>query len=134
MKNALILEKDLESTKKISRILNWLGYTSAPVKTPDQAVNAASAIRFDVIITCVAKSAHERRALTGELKRVAPEAAVILIRDSGEHVNHCPGISAVIERPASYDVLRSIVEFGIDGSGLQFVYLPTVRERRRKVT
>jgi len=133
MKHALILEKDSDSARKIVRVLGWLGYTSAPAKTPDQAMNAVSAIKFDLIITCAAKSAHERRALTGELKRLAPEAVVILVRDTGEHVSHCPGISAVIERPPSYDVLRSIVEFGIDGCGLQMVHMPIAVERRRSV-
>lgn len=132
MKNALILEKDKDSSTKISRVLSWLGYVTAPVRTPDEALNVARAIKFDVIITCTAKTPHDRRSLTGELKRAAPEAALILISDKETPLSHCPGISAVVKRPPSFDVLRHIVEFGIDGSGLQLAYLPVLHERRRK--
>lgn len=130
----LFLRKILIRQKKISRTLNWLGYTSAPVHLRNQAVNAASAIKFDLIITCDAKSPNDRRALTGELKRLAPDAVVILVKDNDEHVQHCPGISAVVERPLSYDALRSIVEFGIDGYGSQLVHMPIAYERRRRLT
>ena len=136
MKHALILEKDEESSTKVSRVLGWLGYVTAPVQTPEQALNVASAIKFDVIITCTAKTPDDRRSLTGELKRAAPEAALILISDKEINVDtslsQCPGISAVVKRPPSFDVLRHIVEFGIDGSGLQLTYLPVLHERRRK--
>lgn len=134
MKLALILEKDLESNKKLSRILDWLGYITAPVRSAEETLNAAGAIKFDVIITCLAKTSHDRRALTGELKRLAPEAAIVLIAEDGDKLGHCPGISAVIGRPPSLTVMRNIVEFGIDGAGLQLVHLPSTHERRRRVT
>jgi len=136
MKYALILEKDERSSTAVSRVLSWLGYVTAPVQTADQALNVASAIKFDVIITCTAKTPDDRRSLTGELKRAAPEAAIILASDKETTVeaslSHCPGICAVVRRPASLDVMRNIVEFGIDGFGLQLTYLPVLDERRRQ--
>jgi len=134
MRHALILENDAESNAKLTRMLNWLGYVTAPVKSPEEALNVAGAIKFDVIITSLAKTSCDRRALTGELKRLAPEAAVLLIAHDDVTLGHCPGISAVIRRPPSLDVLRKILEFGIDGSGLHLVHMPSTHERRRHVT
>lgn len=133
MKHALILEKDAESNKKLSRMLSWLGYTTAPVKSPEEALNVAGAIKFDVIITSIVRTSHDRRALTGELKRLAPDASVLVIAENGV-LGHCPGISAVIGQQPTLEILRSILEFGIDGCGLQFIQMSPTHERRRRVT
>jgi DNA-binding NtrC family response regulator len=136
MKHALILEKDATSSGTTARLLSSLGYMTAPVRTPEEALNVASAIRFDVIVTCTAKRMNDRRALTGELKRVSPKAAVILIAERGDVGNssawNSPGVSGVIERPASAKVIRQIVEFGIDGYGMQPAGVAALQERRTR--
>jgi CheY-like chemotaxis protein len=70
MKSALVLEKDHLESRKMSQLLSWLGYVTAPVWTPEQALKAANVFKFDLIVTCKAEWADDRRALTGELKRV----------------------------------------------------------------
>lgn len=136
MKSALVLEKDAQAGAQIARLLGWLGYVTAPVRTPDEALNAAGAIRFDVIVTCIARRERDRRSFTGELKRVAPQAAVVLIDDDddcGNRPTAChQGVSGVICRPPSVESLRRIVEFGIDGEGLQLAYVRPAHERRRR--
>lgn len=134
MRHALVLEKDSTSSEQTSRLLRSLGYVTAPVRSPDEALNVASAIKFDVIVTCTAKNPDDRRALTGELKRAAPEAAIILIAEpedtGGQAAIKCPGVSAVINRPPSAKMLRQIVDFGIDGYGLQPAVVLPSQERR----
>jgi DNA-binding NtrC family response regulator len=136
MKYALILEKDDVASRKLSELLSWLGFESAPVRSAEQAINVASAIKFDVIVTCTAEREDDRRSLPGELKRAVPAAAVILItEDEALQKSLCAlrgqGVSAVIARPASIDQLRRIVEFGLDGCGLQPPYIAPSEERRK---
>jgi DNA-binding NtrC family response regulator len=137
MKYALILEKDDIASARLGELLGWLGYGSARVDTAEQAVNVASAIKFDVIVTCTTEREDDRRSLPGELKRAALTAAVILITDDDDELqnNLCAlrgqGVSAVIARPASVDRLRRIVEFGLDGCGLQPPYIGPSEERRK---
>jgi CheY-like chemotaxis protein len=137
MKHALVFEKDSASCTKTSRLLSWLGYATASVQTPCQALNAAKAIKFDVIVSCTAEKPNDRRSLTGELKRTAPQAAVVLIAENDPvkeepSTQYYAGVSAVIKRPVSVEVLRRIVEFGIDGCGLQPVDVSVSQERRKK--
>ncbi|SFB35863.1 hypothetical protein SAMN04515620_15018 [Collimonas sp. OK607] len=49
----------------------------------------------------LASGTNDRRALTSELKRLAPELCIVLLT-----------------RPTTMDALRRIVQFGIDGLGL----------------
>lgn len=96
----------------------------------------AGAIRFGVIVTATPTQANDRRALTGELKRMAPEAAVVLIAESEEESVEArqrsyAGLSAVLSRPTMADSLRRVIEFGIDGYGLQPPGIPKSSERRR---
>lgn len=136
MKSALILEKDTTSSIDTARMLKWLGYISAPVGTGDEALNIARAISFDLIVTHTAEKPYDRRSLTGELKRLAPEAAIVLISDNGnEHSSaktwYYSGASAVIIRPPTIEAFRKILVFGIDGYGLQPANTSFTHERRR---
>jgi CheY-like chemotaxis protein len=136
MKAALILEKDPTSTQKTSQLLKTLGYLPAPVKTASEALAVASSISFDVIVTCTPIKPNDRRALTGELKRTAPEAAIVLITENDEEQakarkHSYAGLSAVLTRQLMADGLRRIVQFGIDGFGLQPAGVPRSSERRR---
>jgi CheY-like chemotaxis protein len=139
MKTALVLEKDPASTRKTSQILKTLGYLPAPVRSAEEALAVASAISFDVIVTATPIKPNDRRALTGELKRVAPEAAVVLVAENDEeHVEarqrSYAGLSAVLTRQTMADGLRRVVQFGIDGFGLQPPGFPKSSERRHRGT
>lgn len=138
MKTALILEKDLAAAEKTSTVLKGLGYLPAPVRTAEEALAVASAISFDVIVTSTPVRANDRRSLTGELKRMAPEAAVVLIAESDEESaearkRYCVGLSAVLTRKTMADGLRRVVQFGLDGYGLQPSVLRSVERRRAAV-
>jgi DNA-binding response OmpR family regulator len=136
MKVALVLEKDRHSYQKVSELLKWFGYMPVPTWTPQEALCAASAISFDIIVTCTATIPEDRRSLTGELKRIASKAIVLLICDKDDESNKAaiwkyPGTSAIIIRPPSVDAFRRVLEFGIDGCGLQAVHVPVAEERRK---
>jgi CheY-like chemotaxis protein len=138
MKLALVLEKDSAACANARRLLSWLGYTTVSAQTPRQALNSATTVKFDIFLICTAEDPDDRRSFSGELKRAAPDAAVVLIAEKipGKHrsASWCsPGISAVLERPVSVDALRRIVEFGIDGCGLQSGGFPQEYERRNKL-
>lgn len=71
---ALILEKDQSSAAYAEQILDALGYVAAATRTPFEALNVASSIDFEFILTYTWVLPNERRTLAGELKRYAPEA------------------------------------------------------------
>lgn len=139
MKTALILEKDSISAEKTSTVLKGLGYLPAPVRTAEEALAVASAISFDVIVTSTPTRANDRRSLTGELKRMAPEATVVLIAESDEESEearkrYSVGLSAVLTRKMMADGLRRVVQFGLDGYGLQPPSVLRSVERRHAAT
>lgn len=82
MKSALVLEEDDAARDKVVTLLKWMGYVAAPVRTADEALNVASAISFNLIITYTAARPNDRRSLIGELKRAAPEAAIVLATEN----------------------------------------------------
>jgi CheY-like chemotaxis protein len=129
MKAALILENDEEARKDIARMLRWLGYVPAPVRTAEEALNVAKAITFDIIVTCTDHRPNDRRSLTGELKRTCPNSTVIFIPEVGQPTS-CVGVSAVLKRPASADALRRVLQFGQDGFGSHPAPVPVWQERR----
>lgn len=133
MKSALVLEKDAMSSARTSKLLSCLGFVTAPVRSPEEALNVASAIKFDVVVTYTFTKPNDRRSFTSELKRAAPEAAVVLIAENDQKrpAPGCHGVSAVLERPPSADAIRRVVEFGMDGYGLQPVCALPFGERRR---
>jgi DNA-binding NtrC family response regulator len=137
MKLALVLEKDFATSKKTCQLVELLGYKSAAVWTADQALNVTRAIKFHLIVTCTTRKENDQRSLIGELKRITPQAALVLITENGEQNSSSAhtylGISAVIGRPPSVDALRRIVEFGIDGCGLQPNGVPKEYERRNNL-
>lgn len=137
MKSALILEKDTQACVRMSKLLSCLGYVTAPVRTAEEALNVVRAIKFNVIVTCTATRRHDRRLLTGELKRAAPDAAVVLIAENDEECKsllyRAQGLSAVLRRPPTADALRRVIDFGLDGYGLQPAYEPPPLERRKSM-
>lgn len=67
MKCALVLEKDLALDCDTSQQLRSIGCVTAPARTPEEALNVASAINFDVIVTCTAAIPGDRRSLIENL-------------------------------------------------------------------
>ncbi len=137
MKAALILENDEEARDRIAWMLTWLGYIPAPVRTAEEALNVAKAIAFDIVVTCTAHKANDRRCLTGELKRTCPNATVILIPEAAQTAESaqtpaCVGVSAVLKRPASMDAFRRVIQFGQDGFGSHPAPIPVWQERRKR--
>lgn len=135
MKSALVLEEDDAARDKIVNLLKWMGYVAAPVRTADEALNIASAISFKVIITDTATRPNDRRSLIGELKRAAPDAAIVLLTESDHRQSWTQkrqifGVSAVVLRPLTVEDLRRVVEFGIDGDGSQPCSVSGHLERR----
>jgi DNA-binding NtrC family response regulator len=136
MKSALVLEKDTATREKTVGLLKWMGFVTAPVRTAEEALNIAHSISFKLIITYTSTHPNDRRSLIGELKRVAPKAAIILVREN-DHVQSWAqqrqifGVSSVVMRPPTAEDLRRVVEFGIDGDGSQPCPVPIESERRK---
>ncbi|MCA1855215.1 response regulator [Massilia oculi] len=139
MKCALVLDKDAGERGRLSHFLQLLGYLTAAVRTPNQALNVASAIRFDLIVTDTDARVADRRHLAAELKRSAPGATLIFAATNANEYRHAkagsiPCVNAVVRRPASMESLRRILQFGIDGTGLQLDCSSPFLERRRRST
>lgn len=137
MGHALVLEIDSESCTQIADLLRSLGYTAAPVRTPYEAIEVASALKIDVVVTYTCQIPNDRRALTGELRRAAPEAAVILIGEGDTSqieatAGSCPGLSAVVTRPISIAVLRDIIALQVCTVTSKPGYRDPWKERRRQ--
>lgn len=134
MKCALLLEKDQASCAKTADTLKWLGYMVAPVHSPHEALRVVGALRFDLIVTCTATKPDDRRSLTGELKRSAPNAAIVLIADDAQGDEGRPrnyaGISAVVKRPTSLEGFRKVLEYQLDHE-LQPACRQDAQERRK---
>lgn len=133
LKFALLLENDADACFRMTRALMCFGYVVASVKTPSEAVNVVGTMRFDLIVTCTTETANpaDRRSLTGELKRSAPDAAIVLAEDdSPARSRSYAGVNAVLRRPVCLDTLRQTLEYRLDCI-LQPAILPVADERRK---
>lgn len=137
MKSALILENNQFERDRLARILRLLGYVPAHVTTPEEALNAADAISFNLIITSTALQSNDRRTLTSELKRLAPKSPILLVISDEEYrharAGRYPCVSAVLKRPTTMDALWRLIRFGLEGLALQSFCMPPNLERRRRV-
>lgn len=138
MKSALILEQDSLARERIVEVLGWLGYVAAPVATPQQALRAAGVLRFDLIVTSMARQPNDRRLLTGELKRAAPGSQIVFIAANDEEywgakAGKYGGVSAVIHRPVSAEAMFKLIEYQLDGGDLAAAPGGFERERREKL-
>lgn len=137
MKSALILEQDSRARERIAEVLGWLGYVAAPVATPEHALRAAGVLRFDLIVTSMARLPNDRRVLTGELKRTAPGSQIVFIAANDEEywgakAGKYRGVSAVIHHPVSAEALYKLIEYQLDGAGLPLAPAEVEHERREK--
>ena len=118
MRCALLVEHDPVAGGEIAALLKSLGYIVATTDSPRAALNTAQTLRVDLILTYTTFNADDRRSFIGEITRVAPEAAVVLLLDDETHVPHYhAGRIAVLPKPITLRGLRRVIEFGIDGNG-----------------
>jgi len=133
MKYALIYDDDAAARRHSATLLKSLGYLVAETTTAQATLNATKALHFDVIITSSAHAAGDRRALPGELSRLAPGTPTVLLLDEDEPfppLYHA--FSATITKPVTVRALRHALEFGLDGTGARPVS-PMIRFERRDV-
>ncbi|WP_198116831.1 response regulator [Massilia rhizosphaerae] len=131
MKYALLFDDDPAARRHSAALLKSLGYLVAETTTAQAALNATRALHFDVILTASAHAAGDRRALPGELSRLAPDTPTILLLDDEEPFPPLyRAFSATVTKPATVRGLRHALEFGLDGMGARPVP-PAVRYERR---
>ena len=112
MKYALLYDDDAAARRHSAILLKSLGYVVAETTTAQAALNATRALHFDVILTSRAHAAGERRALPGELSRLAPDTPTILLLD--EDAPFPPlydAFSATVTKPVTVRGLRPALEF-----------------------
>jgi CheY-like chemotaxis protein len=118
MKYALIHDDDAAARRHTATLLKTLGYLVAETTTAQATLNATKALHFDVILTASAHAADDRRALPGELSRLAPDTPTVLLLDEDEPfppLYHA--FSATVTKPVTVRALRHALEFGLDGTG-----------------
>jgi CheY-like chemotaxis protein len=131
MKYALLYDDDAAARRHSATLLKSLGYLVAETTTAQAALNATRALHFDVILASRARAAGERRALPGELSRLAPGTPTILLLDDAEPFPPLyDAFSATVTKPVTVRGLRHALEFGLDGLGARPVP-STVRYERR---
>jgi CheY-like chemotaxis protein len=132
MKSALLLEYDEAAGAQTAGLLHTLGYVVAPAATPQAALQAAAALRFDAVLTCTDFNADDRRSLGGELARLAPGAALVHLLDSGAAGGCFHRAAALLFKPVTLQSLRRVLEFGVDGVARQPMSAAPAEERRRR--
>jgi DNA-binding NtrC family response regulator len=131
MKYALLNDEDAVSRSYSATLLKSLGYTVAETDNTAAALNAARALRFDVILTTAVHGDGDRRGMPGELSRVAPWAAtILLVPQEGPLPAQYRHFSGTVTQPVTVRALRHALEFGLDGTGPHPVSAPVARERR----
>lgn len=131
MKYALLNDDDAASRRHSAALLKSLGYTVAETDTAAAALNATRALRFDVILTAQTHGEGDRRALPGELTRLAPRTpTILLVPRDGPLPPQYRSFSGTVTKPVTVRALRHALEFGLDGSGALPVPPPVRHERR----
>jgi CheY-like chemotaxis protein len=131
MKYALLYDDDVAARRHSATLLKSLGYVVAETATAQAALNATRALHFNVILTASAHADGERRALPGELSRLAPDTPTILLLDDDEPFPPLyAAFSATVTKPVTVRALRHALEFGLDGMGARPVPRAVRYERR----
>jgi CheY-like chemotaxis protein len=131
MKYALLYDDDAAARRHSATLLKSLGYAVAEATTAQAALNATRALHFDVILTASAHADGERRALPGELSRLAPRTPTILLLPQDEPLPPVyRSFSATVTKPVTVRALRHALEFGLDGTGPRPVP-PAMHSERR---
>jgi CheY-like chemotaxis protein len=133
MKSALLLEYDPDTRSELTRLLGTLGYIAVPAPGPQAALNTVQTLRFDLILTCTAFNADDRRSFVGELARLAPHAVIVfLVDEESARAGYHDRNAALLFTPVSLRALRRVIHFGLDGLGMQPAWAPPPVERRRQ--
>ena len=132
MKSALLLEYDAAARGQTAGLLKSLGYIVANAATPQGALATAQAVRFDAVLTCTDFNADDRRSLAGELARLMPGSAIVVLlagdaTGAAWHERAC----SLLFKPVTLRALRRVLEFGVDGAGMRAAMPPPACERRR---
>jgi DNA-binding NtrC family response regulator len=131
MKYALLNDNDADSRRHSAALLKTLGYTVAETDSARAALNATRALRFDVILTAETNDDGDRRALPGELNRLAPSTpTILLVPHDGPWPPQYRDFSGTVTKPVTVRALRHALEFGVDGCGA--IAVPQVRYERRR--
>ena len=131
MKSALLLEYDDAKRGQTESMLKSLGYLVASAATPQSLLQTLQAVRFDAVLTCTDFNADDRRSFTGEVARLAPGAAIVLMLDgdaSGAGHHHRAG--ALLFKPVTLNGLRRVLDVGVDGLGRHPPWMAPDQERR----
>jgi DNA-binding NtrC family response regulator len=136
MKLAVVFEKDAAANEKTTRLLKWFGYTTASVRSAQEAFNVVGALLAHVIVLYAASDAEERRAIPNELKRLVPASTIILMTDTDADYaaargQSIPGVDVVMQRPVSADALRRVLEPELEFCRPQPRIVPDVERRKR---
>lgn len=131
MKSALLLEYDEAAHGQTETMLKSMGYLVASAATPQSALQTLQAVRFDTVLTCTDFNADDRRSFTGEVARLAPGAAIVLMLDSdASSAGHHHRAGALLFKPVTLKGLRRVLDFGVDGLGQHPVWMAPDQERR----
>ena len=131
MKSALLLEYDDAEHGQTESVLKSLGYVVASTTTPQSALQTLQAVRFDAVLTCTDFNADDRRSFTGEVARLAPGAAIVLMLDSdASGAGHHHRAGALLFKPVTLKGLRRVLDVGVDGLGQQPAWMAPDQERR----
>ena len=132
MKCALLVEHDPVAGEEIAALLKSLGYIVATTDNPRAALNTAQTVRFDLVLTYTTFNADDRRSFTGELARLAPGAAVVLLlADDAAGSGYHQRSGALLFKPVTLRSLRRVLDFGVDGLGMHPAWIAPEQERRR---
>lgn len=115
MKYALLLERDPAVCNHTAAVLSSIGYLVTPVFNARKALHAAHMIQFDLIVTWTLTNPGDRRCLSGELKRCAPDALLILVADGEATLSAgsgMAGVNSVLCRPFTTQDVKKVVELG----------------------
>jgi CheY-like chemotaxis protein len=131
MKCALLLERDPAARRDITALLRSMNYIVANVDSPAMAINAAHALRYDLMLTDTTFNLNDRRSFLGEMARLAPGVPIVLLNEADRPLvaahRHCP----VLDKPVTLRALRRIVDSG-NGDRTSSTRTPSKdRERRR---
>jgi CheY-like chemotaxis protein len=133
VKSALLLEYNPETRSQIATLLGTLGYIVVPAPSPQAALHTLQTVRFDLVLTCTAFNADDRRSFIGELARLAPGAVIVfLVDEESARAGYHDRSAALLFKPVTLRALRRVIHFGLDGLGMQPAPLTPPVERRRQ--
>lgn len=112
MKCALLLERDPAARLEVAALLRSLGYIVANVDSPAMAINAAYALRYDLMLIDTTLNLDDRRSFLSEMERLAPGVPIALLNGGDRTPCREHRYRPVLDKPVTLRALRRIIEFG----------------------